>query len=131
MSKQATLIRNAETGRIEMAAANQPYNYNEDLSEQSLSEDDAENKKLVIYMTTNMLSPSNQPINEIIVDTLSEDQIHDYLKNYYAKLPRGKDHYRVFDPKENLLPFKNKALPTTLLSPSEVRDSAEIALGLH
>jgi hypothetical protein len=33
MSRQATLFRNAETGRIEMAAANQPYNYNEDLSE--------------------------------------------------------------------------------------------------
>jgi hypothetical protein len=58
MSRQATLFRNAETGRIEMATANQPFNYEEDLDESSLSGEDYESKKIVIYLTTNLLSPT-------------------------------------------------------------------------
>ena len=73
MSRQATLFRNAETGRIEMGNANQPFNYDEDLSEGSMSGDEGESRKYVIYLATNMLSPSRQPINEIQVDTFNDD----------------------------------------------------------
>jgi hypothetical protein len=62
-----------ETGRIEMASANQPFNYDEDLSEGSMDGDIAESKKQVIYLTTNMLTPASQPINEIEVESLNED----------------------------------------------------------
>ena len=62
-----------ETGRIEMANANQPFNYDEDLSESSMSADEVEPKKHVIYLTTNMLTPASQPINDIEVDTFNED----------------------------------------------------------
>ena len=73
MSRQTTLFRNMDTGRIEMANANQPFNYDEDLSENSMSADEVESKKHVIYLTTNMLTPASQPINEIEVDTFNED----------------------------------------------------------
>jgi hypothetical protein len=73
MSRQTTLFRNAETGQIEMATANQPFNYDEDLSEVSMSGDESESKRQVIYLTTNILSPAWQPINEISVETLNED----------------------------------------------------------
>jgi hypothetical protein len=73
MSRQTTLFRNMDTGRIEMANANQPFNYDEDLSESSMSGDEVESKKHVIYLTTNMLTPASQPINEIEVDTFNED----------------------------------------------------------
>jgi hypothetical protein len=73
MSRQTTLLRNLETGRIEMANANQPFNYDEDLSEGSMSGDEGESRKHVIYLATNMLSPSRQPINEIQVDTFNDD----------------------------------------------------------
>ena len=73
MSRQTTLFRNMDTGRIEMANANQPFNYDEDLSESSMSGDEVECKKHVIYLTTNMLTPASQPINEIEVDTFNED----------------------------------------------------------
>ena len=73
MSRQTTLFRNMDTGRIEMANANQPFNYDEDLSENSMSDDEVESKKHVIYLTTNMLTPASQPINEIEVDTFNED----------------------------------------------------------
>jgi len=62
-----------ETGRIEMANANQPFNYDEDLSEGSMSGDEVESKRHVIYLTTNMLTPASQPINEIEVIELNED----------------------------------------------------------
>ena len=75
MSRQSTLFRNAETGRVEMAKANQPFNYEEDLDESSASGEDGESKKPVSYLTTNMLSPSNQRINEIEVSALNEDSI--------------------------------------------------------
>ena len=58
MSRQATLFRNMDTGRIEMANANQPFNYDEDLSENSMTADEVESKKHVIYLTTNMLTPA-------------------------------------------------------------------------
>jgi hypothetical protein len=73
MSRQTTLFRNMETGRIEMAHANQPFNYDEDLSESSKSADEVEPKKHVIYLTTNMLVPAKQPINLIEVDTFNQD----------------------------------------------------------
>ncbi len=73
MSRQATLFRNMETGRIEMASANQPFNYDEDLSEGSMSGDEVESKRHVIYLTTNMLTPASQPINEIEVNELNKD----------------------------------------------------------
>jgi len=73
MSRQTTLYRNMETGRIEMANANQPFNYDEDLSEGSMSGDEVESKRHVIYLTTNMLTPASQPINEIEVNELNED----------------------------------------------------------
>jgi|APCry1669189241_1035207.scaffolds.fasta_scaffold67213_1 hypothetical protein len=73
MSRQTTLYRNMETGRIEMANANQPFNYDEDLSEGSMSGDEVESKRHVIYSTTNMLTPASQPINEIEVNELNED----------------------------------------------------------
>ena len=73
MSRQTTLYRNMETGRIEMANANQPFNYDEDLSEGSMSGDEVESKRHVIYLTTNMLTPASQPINEIEVIELNED----------------------------------------------------------
>ena len=73
MSRQTTIFRNMDTGRIEMANANQPFNYDEDLSENSMSADEVESKKHVIYLTTNMLTPASQPINEIEVDTFNED----------------------------------------------------------
>jgi hypothetical protein len=59
-----------------MANANQPFNYNEDLSEGTLSNDESETKQHMIYSTTNILSPANQPINEIIVEILNEDQVN-------------------------------------------------------
>jgi hypothetical protein len=59
MSRQTTLFRNMDTGRIEMANANQPFNYDEDLSENSMSADEVESKKHVIYLTTNMLTPAS------------------------------------------------------------------------
>jgi hypothetical protein len=62
-----------KTGRIEMANANQPFNYDEDLSEGSMSGDEVESKRHVIYLTTNMLTPASQPINEIEVNELNED----------------------------------------------------------
>ena len=46
-----------------MARGNQPFNYDEDLSESSLSGDEEESKKHFTYLTTNMLLPANQPIN--------------------------------------------------------------------
>ena len=58
-----------------MANANQPFNYDEDLSENSIGDDEHESKKHVIYLTTNMLAPAKQPINEIEVDIFNEDQI--------------------------------------------------------
>jgi hypothetical protein len=72
MSRQKTLFRNMDTGRIEMANANQPFNYDEDLSENSMSADEVESKKHKIYLTTNMLTPASQLINEIEVDTFNE-----------------------------------------------------------
>ena len=59
MSRQTTLFRNMDTGRIERANANQPFNYDEDLSENSMSADEVESKKHVIYLTTNMLTPAS------------------------------------------------------------------------
>jgi hypothetical protein len=56
-----------------MANANQPFNYDEDLSEGSLSGDEGESRKHVIYSATNMLLPSRQPINEIEVDSFNEE----------------------------------------------------------
>ena len=56
-----------------MANANQPFNYDEDLSEGSMSGDEVESKRHVIYLTTNMLTPASQPINEIEVNELNED----------------------------------------------------------
>jgi hypothetical protein len=73
MSRQTTLFRNMETGRIEMANANQPFNYDEDLSESSMSADEVEQKKHVIYLSTNILSPAHQSINEIVVDSFNEE----------------------------------------------------------
>ncbi len=58
-----------------MANANQPFNYDEDLSEGSISGEEVESKKHVIYLTTNMLTPASQPINEIFVETLNEELI--------------------------------------------------------
>ena len=46
-----------------MATANQPFNYDEDLSENSMSGGEDDTKNHVIYLTTNMLSPVKQPIN--------------------------------------------------------------------
>jgi hypothetical protein len=71
-----------------------------------------------------MLSPAKQPINEITVDTENEESIHDSLKKYCAEVAWGKDDFKVFDPKEHLLPFKNKALPATLLTAPEVKQAA-------
>ena len=62
-----------DTGRIEMASANQPFNYDEDLSDNIMSGGEDESKNHVIYLTTNMLSPAKQQINEISVDTLNQD----------------------------------------------------------
>jgi hypothetical protein len=56
-----------------MARANQPIDYDEDISEISVSGDESETKKHVIYLTTNLLSPAKQSINEISVETLNED----------------------------------------------------------
>jgi hypothetical protein len=58
-----------------MATANQPFNYDEDLSENSMSGDEADSKKHFVYLTTNMLSPARQPINEISVEILNEELI--------------------------------------------------------
>jgi hypothetical protein len=105
-----------ETGRIEMANANQPFNYDEDLSEKSLSGDEGETLKHVIYLTTNMLTPAKQKINEISVDTLNGEQILEAIKNCYSDSEQQKLYFKVFDPKDHLLPFKNKGLPASLLS---------------
>ena len=56
-----------------MATANQPFNYDEDLSENTMSGGEDESKGHVIYLTTNMLAPASQPINEIEVDTFNMD----------------------------------------------------------
>lgn len=71
MSRQTTLFRNMETGRIEMANANQPPNYDEDLSEGAMSDDEIDSKKHVMYQSTNMLTPGSQTINEIEVISLN------------------------------------------------------------
>ncbi len=56
-----------------MARANQPLNYDEDISEVSVSGDESDSKIHVIYLTTSMLSPKKQALNEISVETLNED----------------------------------------------------------
>ena len=58
MNRQATLMRNLETGRIEMTRANQPYNYDEDMSEGSEEKENENGGISVIYLTTNMLIPA-------------------------------------------------------------------------
>ena len=55
-----------------MASANQPFNYDEDLSDNIMSGGEDESKNHVIYLKTNMLSPAKQLINEISVETLNE-----------------------------------------------------------
>ena len=114
-----------------MANANQPFNYDEDLSESSMSGDEVESKKHVIYLTTNMLTPASQPINEIEVDTFNEDQISESLNLYYAEVGQQKKNFNVFDPKERLVAFKNKPLPASLLSDAEVQSAAKSAYELY
>ena len=62
----------------------------------------------VTYLTTNMLIPAMQPINEINVYTLDEDQIKRLLHQYYSVSSHHRAHFSIFDPKERLLPYKNK-----------------------
>ena len=62
----------------------------------------------VTYLTTNMLAPAMQPINEINVDTLDEDHIKRHLHQYYSVSSHHRAHFSIFDPKERLLPYKNK-----------------------
>ena len=62
----------------------------------------------VTYLTTNMLAPAKQAINEINVDTLDEDQIKRHLHQYYMVFSRYRTHFSIFDQKERLLPYKNK-----------------------
>jgi len=62
----------------------------------------------VTYLTTNMLAPAMQPINEINVDTLDEDQIKRHLHQYYSVSSHHRAYFSIFDPKERLLPYKNK-----------------------
>jgi len=62
----------------------------------------------VTYLTTNMLAPAMQPINEINVDTLDEDQIKRHLHQYFSVSSHHRVHFSIFDPKERLLPYKNK-----------------------
>ena len=51
-------MRNLETGRIEMTRANQPYNYDEDMSEGSEEKENENGGISVTYLTTNMLAPA-------------------------------------------------------------------------
>ena len=62
-----------DTGGIGMASASQPFNYDEDLSDYIMSGGEDESKNHVIYLTTNILLPARQPINEISVDNLNQD----------------------------------------------------------
>jgi hypothetical protein len=95
-----------------------------------MSGGESETKKHAIYLTTNMLSPAKQTINEIPVECANEDQISDSLKRYYAALGKDIKHFKVFDPKERLTPYKNKVLPSTLLSEAEVKQAANYAFEL-
>jgi hypothetical protein len=78
------------------------------LSEETEELDDDDGVKTITYLTTNMLAPANQSINEITVDTLDLEQIKKHLDDYYKVSARHKNHFSIFDPKESLIPFKNK-----------------------
>jgi len=45
------------------------------MSDDSGGSENHDGEKEIIYLTTNMLAPAKQPINEITVDTLGEDEI--------------------------------------------------------
>ncbi len=108
MSRQTTLMRNLATGRVEMARANQPHSHDEGMSDDSGEPDAHEGGRGVTYLTTNMLAPARQPISEIRVDTLDEDQIAAHLDEYYAASSHHTTRFSIFDPKERLAPFKNR-----------------------
>ena len=78
------------------------------MSEGSEEKENENGGKSVIYLTTNMLAPAKQAINEINVDTLDEDQIKRHLHQYYSVSSHHRVHFSIFDPKERLLPYKNK-----------------------
>ena len=108
MSRQTTLMRNLDTGRVEMARANQPHSHDEGMSDDSGEPDTHEGGRGITYMTTNMLAPARQAISEIRVDTLDEDQIVAHLDEYYSASSHHTNRFSIFDPKERLAPFKNK-----------------------
>ena len=108
MSRQTTLMRTLETGRVEMARANQPPSHDDGMSDDSGEPDAHEGGRGVTYLTTNMLAPARQAISEIRVDTLDEDQIAAHLDEYYAASSHHTSRFSIFDPKERLAPFKNK-----------------------
>ena len=57
MNRQATLMRNLETGRIEMYKGNQPHTHDEDSSDNSNDGEQEDGRYHFTYMTTNILSP--------------------------------------------------------------------------
>ena len=78
------------------------------MSEGSEEKENENGGTSVTYFTTNMLALAMQPINEINVDTLDEDQIKRHLYQYYSVSSHHRAHFSIFDPKEWLLPYKNK-----------------------
>jgi len=67
-------MRNLDTGRVEMARANQPHSHDEGMSDDSGEPDANEGGRGITYLTTNMLAPARQAISEIRVDTTPKSQ---------------------------------------------------------
>ncbi len=102
-NKRTEYIENQSRLRtIELQRANQGLNHDLDDSESSGKSETAANEGQTKYMTTNIMTPEKQPINEIVVDQLTAIQIQESIDKYIrvaASLP-GK--FKLFDPKETL-----------------------------
>jgi hypothetical protein len=82
MSRQATFVRSVLTGKLEIQRANQPHNYDEDLSHGSDDRNEGSSKKSADYLTSNLLIPSSQQLNDITITMLNESQIDAILESY-------------------------------------------------
>jgi hypothetical protein len=114
-----------------MARANQPYNYDEDLSASSQESCGRTNKNQVSYLSTNLLTPGLKLISHIEVGDHNEEKIQELLKDYFKKAKVKNSESRIFDPKDSLNKFKNGRLPDSLLRVTEVKNAALDAVRLQ
>lgn len=47
---------------------------------------------------------------------MKRETVQQYLNDYYKTVIHQKEHFRIFDPKQILLPYKNKVLPESILN---------------